>query len=47
MKIAPPSAYALFELADLSDIYYMVVYIFQVCFQSVNSCDKHEPTKVE
>ena len=43
----PPSysAYALYKLGDLTDKYYMVVYIFQVCFQSVNNCDKHEQTK--
>ena len=41
------SAFALYKLADLTDNYYMVVYIFQVCFQSVNSCDKHEQTKEE
>ena len=41
------SAFALYKLADLFDNYYMIVYIFQVCFQSVNSCDKHEQTKEE
>ena len=49
-KRSPPpsySAFALYKLADLFDNYYMVVYIFQVCFQSVNSCDKHEQTKEE
>ena len=45
----PPSylAFALYKLADLFDNYHMIVYIFQVCFQSVNSCDKHEQTKEE
>ena len=40
-KGAPPpsySAFALYKLADFFDNYYMIVYIFQVCFQSVNSC---------
>ena len=50
-KRSPPpssySAFALYKLADLFDNYYMIVYIFQVCFQSVNSCDKHEQTKEE
>ena len=49
-KGAPPpfySAFALYKLADLFDNYYMIVYIFQVCFQPVNSCDKHEQTKEE
>ena len=48
-KSPPPppsySAFALYKLADLFDNYYMIVYIFQVCFQPVNSCDKHEQTK--
>ena len=49
MKKDPPSysAFALYKLGDLTDNYYMVVYIFQVCFQSVNNCDKHEQTKEE
>ena len=44
-KRSPPSysAFAVYKLADLFD----VVYIFQVCFQSVISCDKHEQTKEE
>ena len=49
-KGAPPpsySAFALYNLADLFDNYYIIVYIFQVCFQPVNSCDKHEQTKEE
>ena len=48
-KRSPPSysAFALYKLADLFDNYYMIVYIFQVCFQPVNSCDKHEQTKEE
>ena len=40
-------AFALYKLADLTDNYYMVLYIFHICFQSVNSCDKHEQTKKE
>ena len=46
-KRSPPSylAFALYKLADLFDNYYMIVYTFQVCFQPVNSCDKHEQTK--
>ena len=46
---SPPSysAFVLYKLADVFDNYYMIVYIFQVCFQSENSCDKHEQTKEE
>ena len=49
-RSSPPpsySAFALYKLADLFDNYYMIGYIFQVCFQPVNSCDKHEQTKEE